>query len=85
MITFHDSIDSRCRDPKRATAARLVSGPVVRYIVIGTDYGVLHTASGAIKAYRSASAAYRRAKAYREWHDSFYLRELHKMGSAATD
>ena len=76
MITFVDAVDARCSDPKRATAARLVIGQVVRYVVIGTDYGVLHTASGAIKTYRSASAAYRRAKVYRDWSDSFYLRTV---------
>ena len=43
-----------------------VKTPVTRYGVVGTDYGVLRNALGDYKLWKSASSAYRAAKAYRD-------------------
>lgn len=65
MITFKNGIDSRCRELSKPTVARFrVSGDEYRYIVIGTQYGYIHTTGGDIRTWKSKSGAYRFARAY---------------------
>ena len=65
LITFTQGIDHRCRELKTPTVARLlVAGAQHRYIVIGTEYGYLHTTGGDVRTWRSYSGAYKAAKRY---------------------
>lgn len=66
MITFTSGIDSRARDPQRPTVARFhVTDTDIRYCVIGTDYGYIHTSTGDVRVWKSYSGAYKAAKSYR--------------------
>ena len=65
MVTFEDGIDARCREATKPTVARFrVKGSEYRYIVIGTQYGYLHTAGGDVRTWASRSGAYKAAKSY---------------------
>lgn len=65
MMTFENGMDVRCREPNRATVARFVVSPGdIRYCVIGTEYGHLHTTAGDVRTWRSYSGAYKAARLY---------------------
>ena len=68
MITFDTGIDYRAREPKKPTVARFYVSPErgYEYIVIGTDYGHIHTSSGDVRTWRSKSGAYKFAKQYKD-------------------
>ena len=60
MITFEYGLDIRTRQQAKPTVARFrVSGTEYRYIVIGTDYGHIHTTGGDVRTWRSYSGARR--------------------------
>lgn len=61
---FKNGIDIRCRNFEKPTVARLWLGHELRYIVIGTAYGFLHTCMGSVKTWRLYSGARRAAKNY---------------------
>ena len=64
MITFESGMDIRCREAKEPTVARFrVSGDDYRFIVIGTEYGYIHTSAGDVRTWRSYSGARRAALA----------------------
>lgn len=66
LVTFERGMDIRCREPKRPTVARFNLGDgTYRFVVIGTEYGYLHTTAGAVRTWRSYSGARRAARAYR--------------------
>ena len=65
MLTFESGIDIRSREPQQPTVARFhVGGGVYRYIVIGTQYGHIHTTGGDVRTWQSYSGARRYARNY---------------------
>lgn len=65
MIVFESGIDIRARSVSTPTVARFAVRPGEwRFIVIGTQYGFLHTSSGDIRTWRSYSGARRAARRY---------------------
>ena len=66
MITFENGIDHRAREAKKPTVAKFNMGGAgcYRYVVIGTNYGYIHTTSGDIRTWKSKSGAYRAARNY---------------------
>lgn len=67
MLTFTDHVDARCREPAKPTVAKLLNSADpkdVKYIVVGTQYGYLHTTGGDIRYWRSYSGARRVARNY---------------------
>lgn len=65
MLTFETGIDVRCREPSAPTVARFrVRGAEYRYVVIGTQYGYLHTTSGDARTWKTASGARHAVKRY---------------------
>ena len=67
LITFEGPIDARCRELDVATVARMrVSPGIYRYIVIGTEYGCVHTTGGDVRTWRSYSGARKFARTYEE-------------------
>lgn len=67
MITFETGIDARARAVNKPTVARLNVGgqkPEYRFIVIGTNYGHLHTTGGDVRTWASYSGARRAARNY---------------------
>lgn len=65
MITFENGIDARCREVSKPTVARFSMGNGrYRFIVIGTQYGYVHTTGGEIRTWLSYSGARRFARSY---------------------
>jgi len=65
MITFENGIDTRCREAIKPAVARFrVRDNEYRYIVIGTQYGYIHTIGGDVRTWGSYSGAYKAAKSY---------------------
>ncbi len=65
MIHFTDGIDARAREPLTPTVAKFTVKPGdVRFIVIGTQYGYIHTTSGDVRTWKSYSGARRFARSY---------------------
>ena len=67
MIVFEDGIDIRSRSVKVPTVAMLRVNPAMptyEYIVIGTDYGYIHTTGGDVRTWKSYSGARRAALRY---------------------
>ena len=64
LLSFYNTLDYRARTPTKATVARLFHDGVLDYVVIGTQYGHLHTTSGNIRTWKSYSGARRVAKEY---------------------
>lgn len=64
LITFEKGVDSRCRDFKVPTVAKIVVGADIRYCVIGTQYGYIHTTGGDLLTWKSYSGARRAARNY---------------------
>lgn len=66
MITFENGIDIRARNVEKPTVARFrVTGTEYRFCIIGTQYGYIHTTSGDVRTWRSASGAYRFLRTYK--------------------
>jgi hypothetical protein len=61
MITFESGVDIRCREVKAPTVARFNMGndKSYRYVVIGTNYGYIHTTGGDVRTWGSYSGARR--------------------------
>jgi hypothetical protein len=64
MITFTNGIDSRTREVSPQIAAFYVTDNDLRYCIIGTDYGHIHTTSGDVRTWRSQSGARRFLRQY---------------------
>jgi hypothetical protein len=65
VITFETGIDIRARSVDRPTVARFhVGNGVYRFVVIGTQYGYLHTTGGDVRTWGSASGARRAIPRY---------------------
>lgn len=65
LVTFENGLDYRTRQQDRPTVARFVmSDGDIRYIIIGTAYGHLHTTGGDIRTWRTYSGAYKAARDY---------------------
>lgn len=66
MITFENGIDHRAREVDKPTVARFNLGGAngYRYVVIGTNYGYIHTSAGDVRTWNSKSGAYRAARNY---------------------
>lgn len=65
MIHFENGIDNRARGPIVPTVARFTVKPGdVRFVVIGTAYGYIHTTGGDVRTWRSYSGARRFARQY---------------------
>lgn len=63
---FKNGMDVRCRNFDKPTVARFwVTETELRFAIIGTDYGYLHTTGGNVKTWRSYSGARRVAKNYK--------------------
>lgn len=65
MIVFENGIDIRCREVTDPQVAKLrTKGNEYRFIVIGTQYGHIHTSAGDVRTWRSYSGAYKFLKQY---------------------
>jgi hypothetical protein len=65
MITFYSGIDNRARHQAKPTVARFEVTPgKYAFIVIGTEYGHIHTSSGDVRTWASRSGAQRAASRY---------------------
>lgn len=65
MIYFENGIDFRCREQSAPTVAKFkVSPGDIRYCVIGTQYGYIHTTGGDVRTWRTPSGAYRFLRNY---------------------
>lgn len=65
MITFESGMDLRCRSVEVPTVARFhVGAGVYRFVVIGTQYGHLHTTGGDVRTWGSYSGARRAIRNY---------------------
>lgn len=65
MITFENGIDIRCREATKPTVAKFHMGnSEYRYVVIGTQYGYIHTSGGDVRTWGSYSAARKFIKRY---------------------
>lgn len=60
MIVFETGVDIRCRHVDKPQVAKMqVRKGEYHYIIIGTPYGHLHTSSGDVRTWRTASGAKR--------------------------
>jgi hypothetical protein len=64
VVTFHETLDHRTRVPRAPEVARWIIGPTTRYVVIGTQYGSLHTISGDTRTWRTPGGARRAIRRY---------------------
>ena len=80
MIVFENGIDIRCREATKPQVAKLRvdnpncafrqielsngAEPVYKFIVIGTQYGHIHTSGGDVRMWGSYSGAYKFLKQY---------------------
>ena len=65
MIVFENGIDIRAREPKKPTVAKFHTGKgEYRYVVIGTQYGHIHTTGGGVRTWKTPSGAYRFIRGY---------------------
>lgn len=66
MITFENGIERRiCDTLKTPTVAKFHMGNgKYRFVVIGTNYGYIHTTGGDVRTWGSYSGARRAAKLY---------------------
>jgi len=68
MILFENGIDVRCRHFASPTVAKIrVSGDKYKFIVVGTEYGYIHTSGGDVRTWNTYSGARRVAKAYQSF------------------
>lgn len=65
MITFENGIDIRSRQVDRPQVARFrMSDDTYRYVLIGTDYGHIHTRGGDVRTWQTANGARRWLRSY---------------------
>lgn len=65
MITFENGLDFRARQQNRPCIAKLNLGnEEYRFIIIGTNYGYIHTISGDVRTWKSYPGAYKFLKQY---------------------
>lgn len=65
MIIFEQGLDIRTRQQTAPTVAKLnIGAGVYRFVVIGTDYGHIHTTGGDVRTWGSYSGARRFARKY---------------------
>lgn len=68
MIVFENGMDARCRQPSSPTVARFRIRPgCYEFVIIGTEYGYVHTAGGDVRTWCSYSGARRFARTYRSF------------------
>jgi hypothetical protein len=66
MIHFKNGIDSRSRQVANPTVASFdIGNGDIKFIVIGTQYGHLHTSGGDVRTWASYSGARKAATAYK--------------------
>jgi len=73
MITFTNGLDRRTREVSPQIAGFYVTPTDLRYCIIGTDYGHIHTTAGDVRTWRSKSGAYRYLREYLDYRKDFYL------------
>lgn len=67
MITFEKGIDIRCRQQPSPCIAKLnIGSGDYRYIIIGTDYGYIHTSGGNVRTWKTYSGAYKFIRKYQQ-------------------
>lgn len=64
MITFTNGLDIRTRQVKPQIARFYVTPMDMRYCIIGTEYGHIHTTAGDVRTWRSKAGAYRYLRQY---------------------
>ena len=65
MIVFENGIDIRCREVTKPQIAKFrVKDNEYRFVVIGTQYGHIHTSAGDVRTWGSYSGAYKFLKQY---------------------
>lgn len=65
MIVFENGLDIRCREVTKPQVAKFrVKGSEYRFVVIGTQYGHIHTSGGDVRTWGSYSGAYKFLKQY---------------------
>lgn len=65
MIVFENGIDIRCREVTKPQIAKFrVKDNEYRFVVIGTQYGHIHTSAGDVRTWGSYSSAYKFLKQY---------------------
>ena len=65
MITFYNGLDIRTRLQPKPTVARFELSPgKYAFIVIGTEYGHIHTSGGDVRTWSSRSGAQKAAARY---------------------
>jgi len=65
MITFENGLDIRTRQQSKPCVAKFHVGKgEYRYVVIGTQYGHIHTSGGDVRTWKSYSGAYKFLKQY---------------------
>ena len=58
MVVFDNGIDHRAREAKTPQVAKFrICGDYYEYCVIGTQYGYIHTSSGTVRTWKTASGA----------------------------
>lgn len=65
MITFENGMDIRCRQVDKPIVAKFhIGNGDYRYVVIGTDYGYIHTTGDDVRMWKSYSGANRFKNSY---------------------
>lgn len=65
MIVFENGIDARAREAKTPQVAKFhVGNGVYEYVVIGTQYGYIHTTGGDVRTWKTAGGARRMIDRY---------------------
>lgn len=67
MLTFEQGMDIRCREVTKSQVTKFAMGDgSYRYVIIGTEYGFIHTTAGDVRTWLSASGARRFLAHYRK-------------------
>ena len=65
MLTFDNGMDIRCRQVTRAQVARFrTHGNNFEFVIIGTQYGYIHTSGGDVRTWKTANGARRFLRKY---------------------
>jgi hypothetical protein len=65
MVTFENGMDIRCREVPSAQVARFkVSSDTFAFVIIGTQYGYIHTSGGDVRTWKTAKGARRFLRSY---------------------
>ena len=67
MLTFENGLDIRTRKQNKPCIAKFhVGNGNYQYVIIGTEYGHIHTISGDVRTWGSYSGAYKFLNKYLE-------------------